>query len=83
MVKQKKNSLLSRKTELERHEGEAREYGRQQTRTLQQSVKDLKEETAYRSKKLEELRVKGEKLRLQEQDLHQAPGERTEHEKPR
>ncbi|MFW0779932.1 chromosome segregation protein SMC [Rossellomorea marisflavi] len=68
MVKQKKNSLLSRKTELEDMKVKL-ENMEEQTRTLQQSVKDLKEETAYRSKKLEELRVKGEKLRLQEQDL--------------
>ena len=68
MVKQKKNSLLSRKTELEDMKAKL-ESMEEQTRTLQQSVKDLKEETAYRSKKLEELRVKGEKLRLQEQDL--------------
>ncbi len=51
-----------------RHEGEAREYGRADPYTSA-IRKDLKEETAYRSKKLEELRVKGEKLRLQEQDL--------------
>ncbi|MBN8191493.1 chromosome segregation protein SMC [Bacillus sp. NTK074B] len=67
-VKQKKNSLLSRKGELEemKEKLSAMEH---QTGALQSQVKSLKEESSFREKKLEEMRVKGENLRLKEQEL--------------
>jgi chromosome segregation protein len=40
-----------------------------QTEQLQSQVKSLKEESSFREKKLEEMRVKGENLRLKEQEL--------------
>ncbi|MFI8686303.1 chromosome segregation protein SMC [Rossellomorea sp. NPDC077527] len=67
-VKQKKNSLLSRKGELE--EVKQKLVGMEhQTELLQSQVKSLKEESGFREKKLEEMRVKGENLRLKEQGL--------------
>lgn len=67
-VKQKKNSLLSRKGELEEMK-EKLETMESQTEHLQSQVKSLKEESNFREKKLEEMRVKGERLRLKEQEL--------------
>ncbi|MCC5802740.1 chromosome segregation protein SMC [Rossellomorea vietnamensis] len=67
-VKQKKNSLLSRKGELEEMK-EKLSSMEVQTEQLQSQVKSLKEESSFREKKLEELRVKGERLRLKEQEL--------------
>lgn len=67
-VKQKKNSLLSRKGELEEMK-EKLATMEDQTEHLQSQVKSLKEESSFREKKLEEMRVKGERLRLKEQEL--------------
>ncbi|MCA1062342.1 chromosome segregation protein SMC [Rossellomorea sp. AcN35-11] len=67
-VKQKKNSLLSRKSELEEMKDKLAAM-ESQTDKLQSLVKDLKEESSFREKKLEEMRVKGERLRLKEQEL--------------
>ncbi|MGM0827150.1 MAG: chromosome segregation protein SMC [Bacillota bacterium] len=67
-VKQKKNSLLSRKGELEEMK-EKLATMESQTEKLQSQVKSLKEESSFREKKLEEMRVKGERLRLKEQEL--------------
>ncbi|MDX8343067.1 chromosome segregation protein SMC [Rossellomorea sp. YZS02] len=67
-VKQKKNSLLSRKGELEEMK-EKLSAMESQTGELQSLVKSLKEESVFREKKLEEMRVKGENLRLKEQEL--------------
>ncbi|MGD6849725.1 chromosome segregation protein SMC [Rossellomorea aquimaris] len=67
-VKQKKNSLLSRKGELEEMK-EKLTTMESQTEQLQSQVKSLKEESSFREKKLEEMRVKGERLRLKEQEL--------------
>ncbi|TMU87816.1 chromosome segregation protein SMC [Bacillus sp. BHET2] len=67
-VKQKKNSLLSRKGELEEMK-EKLVAMENQTEQLQSQVKSLKEECGFREKKLEEMRVKGERLRLKEQEL--------------
>jgi chromosome segregation protein len=67
-VKQKKNSLLSRKGELEEMK-EKLATMESQTEKLQSQVKSLKEESSFREKKLEEMRVKGEHLRLKEQEL--------------
>ncbi|WP_201713765.1 chromosome segregation protein SMC [Rossellomorea arthrocnemi] len=68
MMKQKKNSLLSRKGELEEMK-EKLSSMEKQTEQLQSQVKSLKEESSFREKKLEEMRVKGENLRLKEQEL--------------
>ncbi|MGR3763830.1 chromosome segregation protein SMC [Rossellomorea sp. NS-SX7] len=67
-VKQKKNSLLSRKGELEEMK-EKLSAMETQTEQLQVQVKSLKEESAFREKKLEEMRVSGERHRLKEQEL--------------
>ncbi|BCB03324.1 chromosome segregation protein SMC [Bacillus sp. KH172YL63] len=67
-VKQKKNSLLSRKGELEEMK-EKLTAMEKQTEQLQNQVKSLKEESSFREKKLEEMRVKGERLRIKEQEL--------------
>lgn len=67
-VKQKKNSLLSRKGELEEMK-EKLATMESKTEKLQSQVKSLKEESSFREKKLEEMRVKGEHLRLMEQEL--------------
>jgi chromosome segregation protein len=67
-VKQKKNSLLSRKGELEemKEKLSAMEI---QTEQLQVQVKSLKDESAFRERKLEEMRVSGERLRMREQEI--------------
>jgi chromosome segregation protein len=67
-IKQKKNSLLSRKGELEEMK-EKLSVMESQTEELQSQVKALKEESAFREKKLEEMRVSGERQRLKEQEL--------------
>jgi chromosome segregation protein len=67
-VKQKKNSLLSRKGELEEMK-EKLSAMENQTEQLQIQVKSLKEESAFRERKLEEMRVSGERLRMREQEL--------------
>jgi chromosome segregation protein len=67
-VKQKKNSLLSRKGELEEMK-EKLAAMETQTEQLQVQVKSLKEECAFRERKLEEMRVSGERLRMREQEL--------------
>jgi chromosome segregation protein len=67
-IKQKKNSLLSRKGELEEMK-EKLSAMETQTEQLQLQVKSLKEESAFREKKLEEMRVSGERQRLKEQEL--------------
>jgi chromosome segregation protein len=67
-IKQKKNSLLSRKGELEEMK-EKLSAMETQTEQLQVQVKSLKEESAFREKKLEEMRVSGERQRLKEQEL--------------
>ncbi|XXM73492.1 chromosome segregation protein SMC [Lysinibacillus sphaericus] len=67
-VKQKKNSLLSRKGELEEMK-EKLSVMESQTGELQSQVRALKEESAFREKKLEEMRVAGERQRLKEQEL--------------
>ncbi|NQD65894.1 chromosome segregation protein SMC [Bacillus haikouensis] len=67
-VKQKKNSLLSRKGELEEMK-EKLSAMENQTEQLQIQVKSLKEESAFRERKLEEMRVSGERLRIREQEL--------------
>ncbi|OIU72255.1 chromosome segregation protein SMC [Rossellomorea aquimaris] len=67
-VKQKKNSLLSRKGELEEMK-ERLSVMESQTEELQSQVRSLKEESAFREKKLEEMRVAGERQRLKEQEI--------------
>jgi chromosome segregation protein len=67
-VKQKKNSLLSRKGELEELK-EKLTVMESQTKQLETDVKALKEEVSFRERKLEEMRVKGEHLRISEQEL--------------
>jgi chromosome segregation protein len=67
-VKQKKNSLLSRKGELEEMK-EKLAAMETQTEQLQVQVKSLKEECGFRERKLEEMRVSGERLRMREQEL--------------
>lgn len=67
-VKQKKNSLLSRKGELEEMK-EKLSVMETQTEELQTQVKSLKEESSFREKKLEEMRISGERKRLKEQEL--------------
>jgi chromosome segregation protein len=67
-VKQKKNSLLSRKGELEELK-EKLTVMESQTKKLETDVKALKEEVSFRERKLEEMRVKGEHLRISEQEL--------------
>jgi chromosome segregation protein len=67
-VKQKKNSLLSRKGELEELK-EKLTVMENQTKQLETDVKALKEEVSFRERKLEEMRMKGEHLRISEQEL--------------
>ncbi|MCA1053482.1 chromosome segregation protein SMC [Rossellomorea aquimaris] len=67
-TKQKKNSLLSRKGELEEMKEKLSDM-ESKTEQLQVQVKSLKEETTFREKKLEEMRVAGERQRLKEQEL--------------
>lgn len=65
-VKQKNNSLLSRKSELEELKVKIDEMDRK-TSQLEQQVKQLKADSQTKESELEQLRKHGEELRLHEQ----------------
>ncbi|NMD69475.1 chromosome segregation protein SMC [Bacillus sp. DNRA2] len=65
-VKQKNNSLLSRKSELEELKVKIAEMDRK-TSQLEQQVKQLKSDSQTKEAELEQLRKRGEELRLHEQ----------------
>ncbi len=67
-VKQKNNSLLSRKGELEELKGKIAEM-EQKTSQLEQQVKQLKVDNHDKELELESLRKTGEELRILEQSL--------------
>ncbi|WP_456271572.1 chromosome segregation protein SMC [Bacillus sp. AK031] len=65
--KQKKSSLLSRKTELEELTAKLRQM-EEKTASLEEQIRQYKADVSLGEKKLEDMRVKGEQLRYEEQE---------------
>jgi chromosome segregation protein len=65
--KQKKSSLLSRKTELEELTGKLKQM-EEKTTGLEGQIKQFKSDISQSEKKLEDMRLKGEQLRYKEQE---------------
>ncbi len=65
--KQKKSSLLSRKSELEELIVKLRQM-EEKTGGLEEQIKQFKSDISFSEKKLEDMRLKGEQLRYEEQE---------------
>ncbi|MGD6802991.1 chromosome segregation protein SMC [Rossellomorea aquimaris] len=66
-TKQKKSSLLSRKSELEELIVKLQQM-EEKTGSLEEQIKQYKSDISFNEKKLEDMRLKGEQLRYEEQE---------------